>query len=598
MLTAQASVSIDSLMLEDKPISVYVETESGVAIVSTAASYIGIDADKNEAIWSIERGAFMGLGQRASGDANDADVAEDYLDLNGLPFVMIRKQLLDARNGNMLVGAEDAIKNLRSYEYLRDRNLLLLETAHKGSIRLMGLDAETGERKFNVQLRESKTLDGSANQSTQSIRFDDAGNLLYDDGRSLSLIDVKNDKLLWNTEVKVAKLYFQDNNQHVLVAEKPTGLLSIAGMGKVVHLLNYQTGELLWNDGKGLKLGGNLRVFEPYDGGFILGHTDGANIYDWKADPEPRWKKDFDEKGVRRIEIKGKVLNITYKGKMMPVDALTGQARQKKPEKVGGYFMGMSMDEESEAAKPVATMELGGKTLSMLNAYKLTWGEKEIYYGRVAIDPVNNRVITARPITEGSDLKKKNYKYIITVHSADGTSSKLEKMIYGGVRELRVDAKGNFVVASNFAAYHYAATAGQPTEIGSVALRPIINSAEKTAAKLGKLLGDSGDDEERVPANLSSDYGAERQVRAGVLPLAELGKATIPYVPIKGMFFPEKKKGEKRQDPYLMISIYDMLSSEEVYHRKGERNINFVTDYVNQRIYYLLDEKLITLSFE
>jgi hypothetical protein len=129
------------------------------------------------------------------------------------------------------------------------------------------------------------------------------------------------------------------------MAALPTSAPKERKFSKKLHLIDTETGQSVWK--KEEKMDGNVLYVAPYDGGFMVVHDEGMNIYSFdNPKPEGRWKKDYKEKGVVNVETDPEGLMVYFKNKRMLVDPVSGDDKWKKAEKLEkeskGFMWGLA----------------------------------------------------------------------------------------------------------------------------------------------------------------------------------------------------------------------------------------------------------------
>lgn len=338
---------VAELSLQGGARSINIHEFTGIPIVKTDEAYTAINPISHEKLWTMDRK--QGAGTLESVGSEVAD----YADILSTAFAYVNGSIVNVLTGDVLVdGAADEIKGFSTFYIVPDAELVLVELQAKGAIRLYGLDPFAMEKKWGMQLREQSGL----GQAVGSLESDGpgpyvipplltaAGNLLYHNDKFLASIDLSNGNLQWNNKLNPGYIFQNDDATKLLVAEKRGGLggaMTNAGgaaptkFSKTLYLLDAETGESLWSKGD-TKMDGNIQFVMPYDGGYIVVHDEGFNIYDYTPgkQAEGRWKKDYGVKDIKKIVPQTDGLMVYFKNRRMLVDPATGDDVWKKDEKL------------------------------------------------------------------------------------------------------------------------------------------------------------------------------------------------------------------------------------------------------------------------
>lgn len=580
---------IDSIRLGGLPLQVFVQAETGIPVIARQYSFVGLDKMSGDSLWSIERGTLAGLGQKTS---DNYDEAEDYVDIEFSPFVFIRGQLVDVRNGDMIIKADEEIKSFRGTRFIADQNLLLMELGGKDQVHLYGFDPQTAERKFKVDLRKTSGLAQSlAGNSAAAERypdpiFDPQGRMLYFHKNYLSLIDVQGGKMMWNQKMDAKSVFWNESGDKLVVLEENKGL-SLADYSKTVQLLEYPSGNLIWE--KGRKMDGPVRFVQFYDGGFIVAHNDGFNIFDFDPNSEGRWKKDYKQGGIREIKVEDNGLMVYFRSKRILIDPVSGDEMMKKPEKV--ERAPWSPDEK----EPMFTFTFAGKPAAFMSPTALKVGETTYRFDRIALDAERERLIIANSSLEKSNLKRESYGYLLTVvNLKDDSKQTKEFTIFKGVNRLEVNSAGNVIAYNDFASQFISLSDGG-IDLGiSQRYNPISRKGARAARRLANLLGGADeDDSESVPTHLRYDYDLKfRLERPGFDPLS-VGRQNVQFIPLLGT----KSEGVFKGMPFFSLVNKDTGDIEEesvmVYD-----NSDFTLDERRNKIYLLHGPYIRWYAFE
>lgn len=354
---------VAELSLQGGARSINIHEFTGIPIIQTNETYTAVNPISHEKLWTMDRK--QGAGTL---EAVGSEVA-DYADILSTAFAYVNGSIVNVLTGDVLVdGTADEIKGFSTFYIVPDADLVLVELQAKGAVRLYGLDPFAMEKKWGVQLRGQSGL----GQAVGSLESDGpgpyvipplltaAGNLLYHNDKYLASIDLSNGNLQWNNKLNPGYIFQNDDATKLLVAEKRGGLggaMTNSGtaaprkFSKTLYLLDAETGESLWSKGD-TKMDGNIQFIMPYDGGYIVVHDEGFNIFDYTPgkQAEGRWKKDYGVKDVRKIVPQADGLMVYFKSRRMLVDPVTGDDVWKKDEKLeqepSAYTMGRRRGEQ------------------------------------------------------------------------------------------------------------------------------------------------------------------------------------------------------------------------------------------------------------
>ncbi|MEL6658181.1 MAG: PQQ-binding-like beta-propeller repeat protein [Bacteroidota bacterium] len=337
--------------------SINIHDFTGIPVIQTTEAYVAVNPVTREELWRIDRKQGAGTMEALGGEVSD------YFDILSTAFAYVNGSIVNVVTGDVLVdGAADEIKGFSTFYIVPDADLVLVELQAKGAVRLYGLDPFAMEKKWGVQLREQSGL----GQAVGSLETDGpgpyvipplltaAGNLLYHNDKFLASIDLSKGNLQWNNKLNPGYIFQNDDATKLLVAEKRGGLggaMTGGGDGgaprkfsKSLYLLDASTGESLWTKGDS-KMDGNIQFIMPYDGGYMVVHDEGFNIYDYTPgkQAEGRWKKDYSEKGIKDIIVQDDGLMLYFKNRRMLIDPATGDDVWRKAEKLerepSAFFM-------------------------------------------------------------------------------------------------------------------------------------------------------------------------------------------------------------------------------------------------------------------
>jgi len=237
---------------------------------------------------------------------------------------------------------------------------------------------------------------------------------------------------------------------------------------------------------------------------------------------------------------------------------------------------------------PLATFTFADQETSILAVNKLKWGEKEIFFGRVAFDATNQRIFTASVNTEKSNPKKELYAYTLRAHLNSGSAAELAISFPYGIEHLEVNERGQLVAYNNHSCRIFAVESGILKEVADNSFARISRKGVKTANRIGRLLGGGDEEPEGVPYYLTADYSLTETLATEGFDPASLGSVANRYQPILGL---KTFAGVKGGIGYF--AVIDKETGEEAVHRYMiYDNVNFTHD-TEKNLIYLIDGRWI-----
>ena len=438
---AQVLEPIAETQLEENAKKMFTNTTTGIPVLQTVSAYIGMSPKDGSVLWTVERNSGAALTELASSDSGTLDFDE----IPNTPLVFAGGNLLNVITGDVLInGKENDLRRLRSFYVLPDQDLILMEIAGKGAIYLYAVDPFENVQKWGVQLREasglSMTMSGGTGGGLKP-QLNAAGNLIYDNGKYLALIDMKSGELKWNEKINAGFIFTNAKGNRMVIAEargglggmmaSPTGAMTAAAgkgkkFGKKLHLIDTETGQSVWKKEK--KLDGNVLYVTPYDGGFLVVHDEGMNIYTFDdAKGSGRWKKDYSEKGVTSVEMEDEGLMIYFKNKRMLVDPVSGDDKWKKAEKLektrSGFLWGLSTYEPDVRKVGMHDVTFHGGSITIGEG----WGADKFSYNWILVEEDRIVVVVPEEI-EGTRIGKP--RFIATAIELAGEDVKTKRKYF------------------------------------------------------------------------------------------------------------------------------------------------------------------------
>ena len=414
---------------------IFLHSTTGIPVLQTGKGYIGLNPVDGSIIWELDRNAGAAFAEATDGEGTNRDFDE----IAGTPFVFASGNLINVINGDLLIdGTEQELRILRTYYFLPEEDLILLEIGGKGAVYLYGVNPFEGLASWNVQLREFSGLgqmmsEGNAGQDEDEIQpqLNAAGDLIYPNDKYLALVDLATGELKWNEKFNAGYIFTNAAGDRMVIAEKRGGLGGLtSGLGsgprkfsKKVHLIDAETGESITR--KEIKMDGNVLYVTPYDGGFLVVHDEGMNIFDYNTG-EGRWRKDYKMNGLRNVEITEEGLMTYTRNKRMLVDPATGEGvwrREERLEREPRGFLwaaGPTVEQEPE--------EIGNHQVTMFNGYFEVEGDQRYDYDWVLVEEDRIAYVNYIPV-EGTRIGRPEYNlYILEL---GGTEPELHRQQFG-----------------------------------------------------------------------------------------------------------------------------------------------------------------------
>lgn len=600
ILSSQVIEPRAHLDLEANAQVIFIHSQTGIPILQSLTTYKAIHPKEGTVLWSMDRSQASTATSVIGG--KDSEV-RDYAELVGTPFILVSGKLINVNTGDVIIdGAERGLAFLRSDYTLPDLDLMLLEIAGKGAIYLYAFDPFKGKEVWNVELREMSAVTQMVSESsTNELKpyLNSAGSLLYPNGKYLAAIDPASGKLLWNNKLDAGYIFTNEAGTRMVVAEA-RGMLGMASMaemsgaaarkyGKRIHLLDAATGESVWKKEK--KLDGNVIYITPYDGGFLVVHDEGFNIYSFDAPKsDGRWKKDYSAK-VSSVEFVDEGLMVYFKNKRMLVDPKTGDDVWKKPEKLekerSGFLWASGADEPNMVGKH--EVFISGNSVRVANALGFTFS-----YEYILVQEDKIAIASYIP-NEDSRTALPTYRFRVIDLSGDKPTTTVRRVaIKRGLQAFDAIDGGYFFYNSQ--AFHILKY--DPSE----GLSTVTEKFYKDPAALGRFLTDlavaAGTTTMAVNSTanqLSSNAGSAAAYNAKMDALStasDIGYGANDGGPIGrvdqqfAFFF-----GRDKKDGLTLFKV-DKNTGEEVNKfRFDDQTPLYEIDYINNKLYYQADRE-------
>lgn len=400
-LRAQLAAPLREMTFEERSTGVFIQSFTGVPIVQTMGEYIGLHPVSMDELWRTTRSAGAIVSQAIDSDVKD----EDYTDIYGTPLVYLGGHVMDARSGKKAVdGVADGIKRFLSYYILPELDLILIELGTADSIKLVAVDPFTSEKRWSINLREQGGLAQAMSQGSTRYsippRLTASGDLAYQNGKYLALIDPRSGALKWNEKLDPAYIFTNPAGTRIVVAEARGGLGGMmtasaadgapVKFGKTIQLLDAATGQKIWK--RGLELSGNVKFMMLYGDDFIVVHDEGMNIFSFTSgENDGRWKRDYSANEIKNVVPQEDGLMVYFKNKRMLIDSQTGEEKWKRSESLEKEPPAWVMAERSSRL-----LIDGWEVYTRGNTLFMKKGAQSLIYefGLCYIDQAESRVIT------------------------------------------------------------------------------------------------------------------------------------------------------------------------------------------------------------
>ena len=285
------------------------------------------------------------------GDASEE--MPDYFELPSSLLAYVGTSVINVVTGKVVIDGEgEQIRGLSSFYLFPELELLTIKLFTKGGYKIYGINPLKSELKWSAQLDEASGLgqtlaeaNSSMDQLKQTIQpFISAnGNLVMKHRKTLVSLDPNNGKLNWTVKADAGQLLFSQGNKYIVYAENRGGIGAAMGMAtslstevklsKKVNVIDASSGKSVWK--KEAKMDGQVRFMKQYDGGFMVIHDEGMNIFDFNVPKgEGRWKKDLNQKGIYDVVLEEGGLMVYFKRKRQLFDPIDGKEMWKKAEKL------------------------------------------------------------------------------------------------------------------------------------------------------------------------------------------------------------------------------------------------------------------------
>ena len=309
---------------------------TGVPIIQTNETYAGIDPETKKIAWTFARAA-------SKKNSSIIELTTDFHEVNLTPFILVANNLLDSRDGKVLLNKEEeGHKKIHDYEYIPDLNAVLFRAGANKQLRLYLVDLDTGEKKWGTDIMKlpklgQLSITSDSGESDPDARPDIAvpvgtstvtkdGYLIYRFKKNIIVVNANTGKFAWKAKTDPGKIALSPDEKVVLSFDKAGGMLGV-GMGKKVMAFDKESGEELWK----VKMGEDVRRFVLWDDHVFLADKESCNFYSYK-DGKTLWKSNYKQKRVKTIEKNDEGYMVRSRRKYMQLDD-KGKKMWKKPKK-------------------------------------------------------------------------------------------------------------------------------------------------------------------------------------------------------------------------------------------------------------------------
>ncbi|MEM7575312.1 MAG: PQQ-binding-like beta-propeller repeat protein [Bacteroidota bacterium] len=606
-LIAQVVEPIAETTVPENGKKIFLHSTTGIPVLQTNKGYLGLNPVDGSIIWELDRNA--GAAFTESTDAEGEN--RDFDEIAGTPFVFAAGNLINVTNGDLLIdGSAQDLRILRTYYFLPDVDLILLEIGGKGAVYLYAINPFEGETKWNVQLRELSGLgqlmsEDNAGQDDDELQpqLNAAGHLIYPNDKYLALVDLSSGELKWNEKFNAGYIFTNAAGDRMVIAEKRGGLGGLTGglgsgpqkFSKKVHLIDTETGESITR--KEIKMDGNVLYVTPFDGGFLVVHDDGMNIFDYSTG-ENRWRKDYKMNGLRNVEITDEGLMTYTRNKRMLVDPATGEGVWRREERLEREPRGFLW--ATSSADEIVPEQIGNHQINMYNGYFEVVDGERYYYRWILVE--EDRIAFVNPVPAERQASIGRPQYILSVLDLSGNSPEIAREQFGikkGLAAFDKTENGYFLFNDRgFVLLDY--RNGEFTEVKDewypdpTATTRFLVGAATAVGSTAYAVSES----QRMVTNtaVNGDAGAIDRYQNRMNTLNEVSGAGVDYstdrqingqVDAAFAFFFSRDGSEG-----LTLFKIDKNTGEEVSKfRFDDRTPLYEIDYLNNRIYYQADLK-------
>ena len=389
LLFGQATKPSHEMTMNGKVASFVMHESTGMPIIFTGKEIMGLNPTTKEVLWKVPRSTM-----NAIAEVDPSTAPDDYFEYHNTPYAFVAKHIINVATGEIIIDDEkDNLKKSKGYYILPDIETTLIETVVGSDIMLYGIGSFDSKVKWSTKIGSISALNtlnttnsGSEQNTKIKPQLTKAGQLLYQSKKNLISIQPETGKINWEEKLNPGYLYMNDEATKLIVVEKKGGLglpslSAVEKFGKVIYSIDAVAGKSVWK--KGVKMDGNVQFIRPFDGGVMVVHDEGLNIFDFdNAKGEGRWKKDYKEKGIRDVKTTDKGIVVYTKKTKMLVDPKKGEKVWKKAEKLEKVpnQYNMAYNNRKTSGKAYAMWQ-GGDYVVVKNGKKAELRADEVFTG-------------------------------------------------------------------------------------------------------------------------------------------------------------------------------------------------------------------------
>jgi outer membrane protein assembly factor BamB len=341
------------------------QTSTGMLIAYSGKGLFGIDPETRKIAWQKKWNDSVKdvlLTNKLTADA--------FQEIEGTPFARIQEA-----GDDMLVKSQTSIINFMTGEDIFTSKgtkmtiaentpmfgigAMLLQIRQEKKDYLVLVDVATGQERWRTELVGIKhygllSIKGNIAKAKKMLginqnavpRLDKDGNILYPQGETLSRIDGKTGKTLWNTKLddKVGRLEFSEKGDVVYT-----------GAGKYIMGYSIDKGEATWKDP--YKVPGKFKYFVPMAQATLLAVTENGITRIDEATGKSVWKK------PNYVDLPLQTVEFLQNGMLV----LSSSAKESQFDYID--YNGKDLWRKSyKTDKPVTTYEITDKGLLFANA--------------------------------------------------------------------------------------------------------------------------------------------------------------------------------------------------------------------------------------
>ena len=341
---------IKTLDIGEPANQIYLHSSTGIPIFQTSGQYVAVHPSSNEVLWKTDRSGLAKFSELGDGSGE----IPDYYELPASLLAYIGNSIIDVSTGKIIVdGGQEAVRGLSAFNLFPAEDLMVVKLYIKGGYKLYGIDPIKQELKWSTLIDEASGLsqvlakdDNPYTSMRKGLKpfITENGNLLFQHRKYLLSINPKDGAVNWKLKMEPGQVLFNEAGTRMAIAMERGGLggaITVTGgssnlppkLSKKVLVIDAESGENVWK--KEVKMEGQVRYMKPHDGGFLVVHDEGLNIFDFD-DPkgEGRWKKDLKQKGVYDVVLEPEGLMVYFKNKRQLIDEADGKEIWKKAEKL------------------------------------------------------------------------------------------------------------------------------------------------------------------------------------------------------------------------------------------------------------------------